>query len=38
MNRKILLYILEENKNHTCSIDGTANMAAPYCGHLDNFC
>ena len=26
-----------EEKNHPCSIDGTAIMAAPYCGHLDKF-
>ena len=28
---------LWRKKNHPCSTDGTANMAAPYCIHLDNF-
>ena len=33
-----LVYYILGKKNHPCSIDGTANMAAPYCGHFDNFC
>ena len=30
-------YIFGEKNNNPCSLDGTANMAAPYCIHLDIF-
>ena len=31
------VYSIFLEKNYPCPFDGTANMAAPYCVHLDNF-
>ena len=35
--QKNFMVYLWRKKNHPCSIDGTANMAEPYCVHLDIF-
>ena len=35
IQKKFTVYFWK--KNDPCSLDGTANMAVPYCVHLDNF-